>query len=110
MIVLAAGVTMNFVLAFVVFTGLFLYGVTPMAIIPLDGYESQILPSAHEAIESRYLTHAGLTVTGLSGSIASVAGVGSGELVVSLNSIVPQTAQDMIDIIEQDQAVDLVLV
>ena len=73
MIVLAAGVTMNFILAFVVFTGLFLYGVTPMAIIPLEGYGSQILPSAHEAMKSTYLTHNGLTVTSISGSIAEQA-------------------------------------
>ncbi len=108
-IVLAAGVTMNFFLAFVIFTGLFLYGVTPMTIIPLEWYKSQILPGAHEAIESGYLSHTGLMVTGLSGSIASTAGIGSGELVVSIDTIVPQTAQDMIDIIERGQRVDLIL-
>jgi regulator of sigma E protease len=108
-IVLAAGVTMNFVLAFAVFTGLFLYGVSPMAIIPLEGYESQILPSAHEAIASSYLTHNGLIVTSISGSIAERSGVGSGEYVVEINSIHPQTAQDIIDIITKNESITLVL-
>ncbi|MBC7498711.1 site-2 protease family protein [Candidatus Gracilibacteria bacterium] len=108
-IVLAAGVTMNFVLAFVVFTGLFLYGMTPMAIIPLEGYQSQILPSAHEAIASSYLTHNGLIVTSISGSIAERAGVGSGEYVVDINSIHPQTAQDIIDIITKNEIITLTL-
>lgn len=75
---------MNFFLAFVIFTGLFLYGIAPMAIIPMEGNHSLILPSAHESIESGYLTHSGLTVTSLSGSIAERAGVGSGEIIISI--------------------------
>jgi hypothetical protein len=64
---------MNFVLAFIVFTGLFLYGVTPMAIIPLEGYQSQILPSTRESFANGYIMHGGLIVTALSGSIAEQA-------------------------------------
>jgi hypothetical protein len=108
-IVLAAGVTMNFFLAFAIFTGLFYYGVQPMTIIPIEGYHSEIMPSVHEAIESGYLKHSGLTVTSLSGSISARAGVGSGELVRSINSIIPRTPQDIIDIIQQSDIVTLVL-
>jgi Peptidase family M50 len=100
---------MNFVLAFIVFTGLFLYGVTPMAIIPLDGYQSQILPGTHEAVENRYLIHGGLIVTGLSGSIASAAGIGSRERVLEINGIHPQTAQEMINIIENASNISITL-
>ena len=48
---------MNFVLAFGIFTGLFLYGTAPISIIDMDDVHSELLPSAHEAIESGYLTH-----------------------------------------------------
>ena len=100
-IVLAAGVTMNFVLAFVIFTLLFLVGTTPIAIVNIEGFHSRILPSAHEAIESRYLTHSGLTVSPVPGGIAALAGVGSGDTVISIDGIVPQTSQDIIDIIKK---------
>ena len=106
-IVLAAGVTMNFVLAFAVFTGLFLYGVTPMAIIPLEWYESQILPSAQEAMKSTYLTHNGLVVTSISGSIAQQAWVWSGEYIVEINGIHPLSPQDIIDIIQKNEPITL---
>ncbi len=76
---------MNFFLAFVIFTGLFLYGISPMAIIPIEGIHSLILPSAHEARESGYnLINTEITVTSLTGSIAEAAGVGSGEIVISI--------------------------
>lgn len=108
-IVLAAWVVMNFFLAFLIFTGLFVSGVSPMTIIPMEGYHSEIMPSSHEAIEIWYLRHSGLTVTALSGSIASLSGLGSGELVRSINSIVPQTPQDIIDVIQKSDTVILTL-
>lgn len=108
-IVLVAGVTMNFVLAFAIFTGLFLYGVTPMAIIPLEWYQSQILPSAHEAIENQYLTHSWLTVTSISGSIADLAGIWEWEKVVTINWVAPLSAQDMITIIQKNEPISLIL-
>lgn len=85
MIVLAAGVTMNFFLAFAIFTGLFYYGVQPMTIIPMEGYGSQILPSMREAVSNGYVLHGGLTVTAISGSIAERAGVGSGDILLEIN-------------------------
>ncbi len=92
---------MNFVLAFAIFTLLFLVGTTPMAIVDIEGFHSRILPSAHEAIESGYLTHSGLTVSPVPGGIAALAGVGSGDTVVSIDGIIPQTSQDIIDIIKK---------
>jgi hypothetical protein len=50
-----------------------------------------------------------LTVTGLSGSIASAAGVGSGERVLEINGIRPQTAQEIVDIIEKMSYVSMTL-
>ena len=57
---------MNFVLAFCIFTGLFLYGTSPIAIIPIQNSHSILLPSTYEAIESGYLTHSGLILTSIS--------------------------------------------
>ncbi len=72
-----------------------------MAIVDLEGLHSRILPSAHEAIESGYLTHSGLTISPVPGGIAALAGVGSGDTVVSIDGIIPQTSQDIIDIIKK---------
>lgn len=108
-IVLAAGVTMNFFLAFCIFTGLFLLGTSPMAIIPMDNIHSQILPSAHEAIVSGYLSHSGLTITPVKGSIAEGAGAFSGDLIVSINGTIPLTSQDVIDIITQNREFEITL-
>jgi regulator of sigma E protease len=108
-IVLAAGVVMNFFLAFLIFTGLFISGVSPMTIIPMEWYHSMVMPSTHEAIKSWYLRHNGLTVTALPASIALAAWLGSWELVTRINSIIPQTPQDIIDDIQKSDTVILVL-
>lgn len=109
-IVLVAGVTMNFFLAFCIFTGLFLYGTKPMSIIPIQWSHSILLPSEREAFESGLLTHSGIVVESLSGSIAELAGVGSGDIVASINGITPILPKDIIDIIKQDREFELVLV
>jgi regulator of sigma E protease len=108
-IVLAAWVTMNFFLAFCIFTGLFLYGTSPMAIIPMDDIHSRILPSAHEAIETGYLTHSGLVVTPVKGSIAELSWAFSGDLIISINGIIPKTSQDVIDIITKNVEFEITL-
>jgi membrane-associated protease RseP (regulator of RpoE activity) len=48
-------------------------------------------------------------VTAVSGSIASWAGLGSWELVTRVNSIIPQTPQDIIDVIQKSERVILLL-
>ena len=108
-VVLAAWVTMNFFLAFVIFSGLFLYGIAPMAIISMEWNHSLILPSAHESIESGYLTHSGLTATSLSGSVAEQAWVGSGEIVISIEWKTPLLVSDIIDITAQNREFDMIL-
>ncbi len=80
-----------------------------MAIIPIDGNDSILLPSAHEALENGYLTHSGIVVTSVSGSIAALAGVGSGELIISINKKKPTLSTDIIDITSQNQEFEMVL-
>lgn len=108
-LVLVAGVTMNFFLAFAIFTGLFLYGTKPMAIIPIEWSHSILLPSDYEAIEKGYLTHSGIIVESISGSVAQLAGIGSGETLVSINGIVPRLSQDIIKIIQENKEFEIVL-
>lgn len=80
-----------------------------MAIVDIEGMDSQILPSAHEAIDTGYLTHSGIIISSISGSIASVAWVGSGEIVLSIDGVVPRTAQDIIDIVTRDKDFEMTL-
>jgi regulator of sigma E protease len=100
---------MNFFLAFVVFTGLFLYGTNPMTIIPMDGNQSQLLPSTSEALKSGFLTHSGIQISPLSGSIASRAGAFSWDIIVSIAGTTPRSSQDVIDIIRKNEPFDIVL-
>lgn len=78
-LVLVAGVTMNFILAFVIFTGLFLSGTAPIAVNPIssDATHSFFIPSFDEAVDMGYLTHDGVEISAISGSIAAVAGIHS---------------------------------
>lgn len=108
-LVLVAWVSMNFVLAFCIFTGLFLYGTSPIAIIPIQNSHSILLPSTYEAIESGYLTHSGLILTSISWSIAEKAWIGSGDLLISINGTLPISSQDVIDIITQNQIFDITI-
>jgi membrane-associated protease RseP (regulator of RpoE activity) len=53
-LVLIAGVTMNFLLAFVIFTGLFWIGTSPVTVNPLSDRvtNSFFIPSLPEALNS----------------------------------------------------------
>lgn len=57
LLVLSAGVIMNIILAWAIFTGLFMSGVRPLAPIPLDigTTNSYFLPSYKEALESGFI-------------------------------------------------------
>ena len=76
-LVLIAGVTMNFLLALVIFFWFFLIGTSPLGpnLILDKDYGSYMLPSFDKSIETGYITHSGLTLTPLPGSIADLAGV-----------------------------------
>lgn len=87
-LVLVAWVTMNFLLAIVIFFGFFIIGTWPLGpnlIIDKD-YGSYMLPSFDASIKSGYLTHSGLTLTPLSGSIAMTAGILPGDNLISIDA------------------------
>lgn len=106
-IVLTAWVAMNFFLAFCIYTGLFIYGVSSMAIIPMENMQSRILPSAHEAIESGFLTHSGIVITPFTGSIAEKAWVQPWDQIISINGIKPQLTQDVVSSITNSKIIEL---
>lgn len=75
LLVLVAGVMMNFLLAFVLFTGLFYYGIAPVSVMPLSdkATNSVILPSFSEAEAMGYISHSGIVLSPLTGSLAEQA-------------------------------------
>lgn len=77
LLVLVAGVVMNFLLAWVIFFGLFLSGTRPLSVLPMDvgATHSYFLPSLEEGITRGFAQHDGIMLTPLSGSIAEKAGI-----------------------------------
>lgn len=57
--VLVAGVAMNFLLAWIIFSGLFFAGTSPVTVIPFESGKTHsfFLPSLEEAIDSGFVTH-----------------------------------------------------
>lgn len=86
-LVLIAGVCMNWLLAWCIFFGLFLAHTKPLAVIPLDVWatNSYFLPSFQEAMNSGYATHSGIILTPLTGSIAANSWIMPGDKVNSIN-------------------------
>jgi hypothetical protein len=66
---------MNFFLAFLIFTGLFVSGAQPVTILPDTtlASDSYLLPTFDEARDMGFVTYSGIILTPLTGSIASVA-------------------------------------
>jgi regulator of sigma E protease len=86
-LVLIAWVTMNFLLAWVIFTILLIRGSSPLAVnfITEKNYGSYFLPSMTESLESWYLTHEGIIMEPIEGSIADRAGIASGSLLIMVD-------------------------
>lgn len=84
--ILLAGVGMNFLTAFVLLTGLFLFGAPklPFESLPFYGKEQFFVKSDTDVINSRTV------ISGVSdGSPASQAGIESGAVLVSINDVQP---------------------
>lgn len=71
-LVLVAGVVMNFFLAWIIFIGLFLSGTAPLSPVPFDigKTNSYFLPSLEEALESGYVHSDGVILRPLENSVA----------------------------------------
>lgn len=78
---------MNFLLAFLIFTGLLATGTAPIApnLLTQKDYHSYFLPSLETSIASGFVTHSGLTLSALTGSIAEKSGIGHDDTLISLD-------------------------
>jgi membrane-associated protease RseP (regulator of RpoE activity) len=110
-LVLVAGVTMNFLLAFVIFTGLFWTGTSPIAVNPLSDKitNSFFIPSLDEAIYYGYVQYDGVEISSVSGSLAEKSGIGTGELIYSINGYHVVHPNQLIEATKQNQNLDLIL-
>ena len=97
-IVLVAWVTMNFLLAWLIFTGLFFYGTHPVAVNPLadSPTNSFFLPSFDEALELWYIDYDGVEISSITGSIAESSGIWQSERVIRVNDVVVWVPDDFI--------------
>lgn len=110
-LVLVAGVTMNFLLAFFIFTWLFWTGASPVTVNPLSDKitNSFFIPSLDEAIYYGYVQYDGVEISSLSGSIAEKAGIWTGEIVYSINWFHVVHPDQLIEATKQNQGLDLIL-
>ncbi len=110
-LVLIAGVTMNFVLAWGIFFWFFLSSPEPLSpnFLIAKGYNSYFLPSVTEALDSGYLIHSGVEVAPLSWSIAARAGILPGDIVEKIDGITLLRTEELKHAISQNIPIELTL-
>lgn len=86
-LVLIAWVTMNFLLAIAILFWFFIAWASPISpnILLDNDYGSYFLPSFENGLKSGYIQHEGITLTPLSWSVASNAGILPGDLLETVN-------------------------
>ncbi len=86
-LVLIAWVTMNFLLATVIFFWFFITGASPLGPNMLldTNYWSYLLPSFEESLRIGYIQYDGISLTALSGSVAERSGILPGDMLESLD-------------------------
>lgn len=102
-LVLSAGVIMNFFLAFLIFTFLFFQGVSPMTVIPMENTQSRLLPSIQEAIDTWFIKHNWISINPVSWGLAERAGLKTWDQIVAINNIKINSTQEIIGFIQQNK-------
>lgn len=105
-IVLVAWVTMNFILAWIIFTWLFMYGMQPIMTSPFSDKPtwSLFIPSFTEAKELWFLvSNSGIVLSPLQDSIAYKVWIRDGDILESINDQFLTNSKDVIAIIQQSQ-------
>lgn len=106
LVVILAGVFMNFLLAVVAFSVLFTVGVTPIGVntkFPTN-LHSHILPTVDDSIADGFLHTDGVALYPLKNSIAQQAGIGSGDILLSVNGQKIITPQQVLSTISTSQS------
>lgn len=98
LLVLVAGVMMNILLAWAIFTGLFLVGAKPLGPIPfeVEKTNSFFLPSFDEAISSGFIVSDGVILRPIDGSVASRSGILAGDVVNAIDGEKIRNVDDFI--------------
>ncbi|MFK7779986.1 MAG: site-2 protease family protein [Candidatus Gracilibacteria bacterium] len=104
-IIILAGVFMNFLLASIIFGILFFTGIKPIGIntkIETD-LNLRLIPTYEQALESGLLLkNKGILLSPVEGSIAEIAGIKQGDILLDINGIQINTPEKMIDIISNN--------
>ncbi len=102
---------MNFILAWVIFTGLFMYGMHPVTVAPFSDEPtgSLFIPSFSEARDMGFVTYSGITFSPLTGSIAYNAGIRDGDVLESINNQAVDTREGIIEVISENKPLDILV-
>ena len=97
---------MNFLFAFVVFSGLFMIGVEPLGIntkFPTQT-ETKLIPSFQEAVRIGLVKTDGIVLSPLTGSIAEKSGILENDILVSIDGKNIMSPEDMITMVKKSTA------
>lgn len=110
-IVLVAWVTMNFFLAYVLFFGMLVSWVKPLSINPLSELPtySYFLPSFDEAVDRKIISHSGIILEPLTGSIAEQSWIKTGDRIISVNGKTIKSPKNIITEIQSSPVLDMTL-
>lgn len=111
LLVLVAGVTMNFILAWIIFFGIFFTGARPLSVLPItaEPTHSYFLPSMQEGIESGFVSHNGIVLHPLTGSVAEASGILPGDRALRIGDQDIITVDGLITTIQTESSFELTL-
>lgn len=101
--VILAGVIMNFLFAFIIFSALFMVGVEPLGINTKfqTQTETKLIPSFGEAVRIGLVKTDGIILSPLTGSIAEKSGILEGDILLSIDGKTISKPEDMIEKVKQ---------
>jgi len=101
--VILAGVVMNFLFAFVIFSALFMVGVEPLGINTKfqTSTETKLIPSFDEAVRIGLVKTDGIILSPIAGSIAEHSGILEGDILLSIDGRTISRPEDMIAKVKQ---------
>ncbi len=96
--VILAGVAMNFLFAFVIFSTLFMVGIEPLGVNTKfqTSTETKLIPSFDEAVRVGLIKTDGIILSPLTGSIAEVSGIRENDILLSIDGRTITRPDDMI--------------
>ncbi|MDD2487372.1 MAG: M50 family metallopeptidase [Candidatus Gracilibacteria bacterium] len=102
MIIVLAGVMMNFLLASMIFSTLFYIGTEPLAINTKfqTTTKTKFIPDIETAIKSGILNIDGISLDPIKGSIAEKSGLKSGDILLQINDKKIQTPEEMVNLVK----------